>query len=84
MKPFAMPQGAAACAAALELRPAERAVPARQGRARSGGDGPRPPATAANRASAPAAQWRQRNWSRQARSRRVRRGSEPDGNAVHA
>ena len=82
MKPFAMPRGAAACAPALEIYPVACASAPRVGRARSGGSGPRPPAGNTQRASVPAMKTKPGNWSRQARCRRSRRDSEPDGKAV--
>jgi hypothetical protein len=85
MKPFAMPRGAAACAAALEPTPVTRPSQARPGRARSGGRGPRRPPVAAQRADAPAVSLQQqRNWSRRARSWRVRRDIGPGGIAANA
>jgi hypothetical protein len=85
MKSFALARGTAACAPALEFYPAACAAATRApraGRARSDGTGPRHFARHLRRAGVTTTETKPGNWSRQARCRRSRRDSEPDGKAV--
>ena len=81
MKLYAMPHGAPACVAALDLTSAGRTVHPRMGGARSGGRGPRPPGAALARAGVPG-ESQHENWSRRARRSCVRHGGTSGGIAA--